>query len=216
MAAPEPRGWPAALFATAVAAVAAALLSLSFEMNRARIAENRQARLAAQLGDVLGDIEYDNDIATALRQVIAPELLGSDDPADIYVATRNGVVAAVVLSAVAPNGYNGPIELLVGIDRSGHITGVRVAYHRETPGLGDAIEADRSDWIEGFDATSLTEPPADRWRVTKDGGQFDTITGATVTPRAVTEAVRKALVFFRDNQVSLLDSEANISTTDAQ
>lgn len=216
MVAPEPRGWPAAIFATAVAAVAGTLLSMSFEMNRARIAENRQARLAAQLDDVLGDLEYDNDIATAHRQVVAPELLGSGDPADIYVAMRDGAVAAVVLSAVAPNGYNGPIELLVGVDNSGRITGVRVMYHRETPGLGDAIEADRSDWIQGFDAASLAQPSADQWRITKDGGQFDTITGATVTPRAVTEAVRKALVFFRDNQAALLDPEPNSTTIDAQ
>jgi electron transport complex protein RnfG len=216
MAAAELNGLPAAAFVTTVAAVAAALVTLSYEASRARIDANRRARLEAQLEEVLGDREYDNDIGESRRVVIAPELLGSRDPLPFYIASNGGRVVAVILAAVAPNGYNGPIGLLIGLDRDARITGVRVTNHRETPGLGDAIEIDRSNWIDAFTDTSLDDPPIVDWRLEKDGGRFDSITGATVTPRAVTAAIRNALVYFRDNRDSLLDTPFNEPTNDAQ
>ena len=74
---------------------------------------------------------------------------------------------------------------------------MRVLAHRETPGLGDAIEAERSDWILGFAGKSLTGPPAERWKVKRDGGVFDQFTGATITPRAVVKAVKNTLLYYR-------------------
>ena len=216
MATAEPNAVPTVAFVTAVAAVSAGLVTLSYEASRARIDANQRARLEAQLVQVLGGHDYDNNIGESRRVVIAPELLGSRDPLPLYVASSGGRVVAVILSAIAPHGYNGPIGLLVGVDRDARIIGVRVTSHRETPGLGDAIEIERSNWIDGFAGTSLDEPPIADWRVTKDGGRFDSITGATVTPRAVTAAIRNVLVYFRDNRDSLLDPDPNESTNDAQ
>ena len=94
---------------------------------------------------------------------------------------------------VAPDGYSGDIHLLLGVDPDGRVLGLRVIRHRETPGLGDYIERRRSDWILGFDGRRLGEPEAARWAVRQDGGDFDARSGATVTPRAVVKAVRRAL-----------------------
>jgi electron transport complex protein RnfG len=102
---------------------------------------------------------------------------------------------AVLLNAVARDGYAGPIRLLVAVDPAGRLLGVRVLEHRETPGLGDLVDARHSDWIRGFDGRALGDPPPARWTVRKDGGDFDQFTGATVTPRAVVRGVRRVLEY---------------------
>ena len=216
MAAADSSAFRAAAFTTAVAAIGAALISISFEASRERIAENQRIRLQAQLEDVLGGLYNGDDLTASRRTVVAPAQLGSPAPLAVYTAGTAAGVTAVVITAVAPHGYNGPIALLIGIDAHGRVTGVRVTDHRETPGLGDAIEIARSRWIEGFTGTSLTDPPIDDWRLIKDGGRFDAITGATVTPRAVTEAVKNALLYFRDNRDWLLDVAAGERPSDAR
>ncbi len=105
---------------------------------------------------------------------------------------------------VAPDGYAGSIRLLVGIGADGRLLGVRVVAHRETPGLGDAIDERKSTWIDGFKGRSLGDPALERWHVKKDGGDFDQFTGATVTPRAVVGAVLDALLYFEANRATLL------------
>jgi len=107
------------------------------------------------------------------------------------------------MEVVAPDGYGGPIRLLVGIRKSGELAGVRVVRHSETPGLGDFIEADKGDWIEQFEGLSLGDPPREQWAVKKDGGRFDQMTGATITPRAVVKAIRNALLYFREHRQAL-------------
>ena len=110
---------------------------------------------------------------------------------------------AVVLALIAPDGYGGPIKLLVGINADGSLAGVRVVNHHETPGLGDAIDTRRSNWILGFTGRSLGDPSPAQWAVRKDGGVFDQFTGATITPRAVVKAVKRALVYFEAHRDTL-------------
>ncbi len=117
---------------------------------------------------------------------------------------HDGEVIAVAVESEA-KGYGGPIRVLVGIDPEGTIQAARVLEHRETPGLGDDIEAERSDWIDAFEGRSLTNPPEDDWAVKRDNGAFDQLTGATITPRAVVEAVHQALKAFEAHQEVLLD-----------
>ncbi|KPQ26971.1 MULTISPECIES: RnfABCDGE type electron transport complex subunit G [unclassified Halomonas] len=107
----------------------------------------------------------------------------------------NDTQRALVLPVVTQRGYNGEIRLLVGIDDQQRISGVRVTHHQETPGLGDDIERRRSDWITQFDGLTLDSLPSEGWGVTQDGGQFDAFTGATITPRAVVDAVHSALQY---------------------
>lgn len=117
----------------------------------------------------------------------------------------------MVLSPVAPDGYNGAIKLLVAVRTDGSLAGVRVVSHRETPGLGDPIDTDKSDWIFAFDGRSLDNPSEARWKVKRDGGDFDQFTGATITPRAVVKAVYQTLIFFERHKDRLFEQESGSS-----
>ncbi|HSJ48036.1 MAG TPA: electron transport complex subunit RsxG [Gammaproteobacteria bacterium] len=176
--------------------IGATLVAYTFENTKARIAANERAALLRNLHVLVPPDSHTNDLFRDVIEVQDPTLLGSRDPVQVYRARRNGEPVALVLTPEAPDGYSGAIRLLVGIDPEGTLIGVRVLSHRETPGLGDAIEAERSDWILDFDGRSLGNPPAAQWRVRRDGGVFDQFTGATVTPRAVVNAVRKSLIYF--------------------
>lgn len=185
------------------AATGAGLVAWVHSSTEARIAENRIEMTRARIGQVLEGLDYDNDPVADHDTLGDPRLGGQELPA--WFARKGGEVVGVVLSVVAPDGYSGNIHLLVGVDASGNVLGVRVTQHRETPGLGDDIEVDRSDWIHGFRGRSLGNPPIESWRVRRDGGAFDQFTGATVTPRAVVHAVRNALVYFQESSEGLLD-----------
>lgn len=171
------------------------LVAVIHDNTRERIAANIEAATLARLNEILPDDLYDNDILKDSLQVSDP-LLGGDD-LEVYLARHQGDPVAAVFTVVARGGYSGDIHMLVGIFMDGRIAGTRVVAHRETPGLGDDIEATRSDWILGFNERSLANPEQDLWAVRRDGGVFDQFTGATVTPRAVVRAVRNALLYFQ-------------------
>ena len=208
MADSEGQGLRAILAVAAVAVCAAGLISVSHEISAERIERNVAERILRSLHEVLDPSLYDNDLVRTQVQVTDPDLLGTTDPVQVFLATRDGEPAAAIFAAVAPRGYNGAINLLVGVDSAGVIQGVRVTDHRETPGLGDQIEISISDWITGFDGTSLSDPPLPQWAVAADGGRFDAFTGATVTPRAVVQAVRDTLVYFDGRQAELFERAA--------
>jgi Na+-translocating ferredoxin:NAD+ oxidoreductase subunit G len=184
------------------AATGTGLVAWVNSATEARIAENQIAMTRARVTEVLSGLDYDNDPVADHTTTGHARLGGQNLP--VWFARRDGEVVGMVLSAVAPNGYSGSIHLLVGIDLCGNVLGVRVTQHRETPGLGDDIEADRSDWILGFRGRSLENPPIEFWRVRRDGGVFDQFTGATVTPRAIVQAVANTLVYVRDHAQELL------------
>ena len=169
------------------------------------IAENERQVLITTLNTVIPPQSYDNDILQDTTQVNDPELLGGKQASLVYRARKGDVPVAAALTVVAPNGYAGPITLLVGIDYAGQITGVRVVNHHETPGLGDGIEKRRSNWIDGFTGKSISNPGEAGWKVKRDGGSFDQFTGATITPRAVVGAVHKALLYFHQHREALFD-----------
>ncbi len=191
------------LLVALVAVGAAALVTASYEFSRDRIIENERAQLLEQLHSVLDPaVEALNPNPVRLS-VTAPMLLGTDEPVDVFVVLDDGEALATIIASVAPDGYNAPIRLLVGIAPDGTLTGVRVVSHRETPGLGDKIEIGKSDWIRQFDGKSLGDPPPAQWAVDKDDGAFDSLTGATVTPRAVIRAVRRTLEYYETNRAEL-------------
>ena len=193
-----------------VAIAAFGLVALVHEATRDDIATAAQARRLARFQEVLQGQTFDNDLLADVVPVRDAELLGTPDPLQAYRARRDGRAVAVVLEAVAPNGYSGPIRLLVGIAPDGRVLGVRVLEHRETPGLGDAIESSRSRWIDRFAGRSLRNPAPAGWRVRKDGGAFDQFTGATITPRAVVGAVANALRYFERHRHELLAPPSTI------
>jgi len=194
------RSLRAALTLSVATLLSAALLAFVFDATRDRIAEAERAGRMARFSAVLGDTRHDNDILNDAIEVRDHELLGTAEAVPVFrIRLGNQPVAAVIMP-VAPGGYGGPIRLVVGIDADGKLLGVRVFSHRETPGLGDDIDERKSDWILGFSGKSLEEPAPEKWKVRKDGGAFDQFTGATVTPRAVVNAVFKTLTYFEQNR----------------
>lgn len=197
------------LLLVAVVAIAAALIVTgSHELSKDRIAANERARVLESLESVLDPHLRGRGLVPTRVPARDPELLGTDEPIDAFVVSENGRPVAAILAPVAPDGYNGPIRLLVGLSAEGAITGVRVLSHSETPGLGDRIELAKSDWILQFDGKSLASPPAEQWAVEKDGGVFDALTGATITPRAVVKALRNALTYFAQHRDELFEEAA--------
>jgi len=195
------------------ALLAVGLLGLIERSTRDKIAQARAATELRALSLVLPSEAFDNLLAEDRIDVIAPAHLGDAGPRRVWRARNGGAPVALVLQAQANDGYAGPIQLLIGVAFDGRITGVRVTEHRETPGLGDAIEAERSDWIGRFIGTSLTQPTSARWALRRDGGEFDQFAGATITPRAVVKAVRLALEYAAAHRDALYASPIGSTLT---
>lgn len=173
------------------------LIAGTYLLTRDSIAEARRQAEQRALLEIVPDHRHDNNMLDDTLTARAGELgLRQDKP--VYVARRGPEAVAVILPVTAPDGYSGDIDLIVGVNRDGSVAGVRVLNHRETPGLGDKVELAKSDWVLGFNGRSLGDPPADAWQVRKDGGTFDQFTGATITPRAVVGATRRALQYARE------------------
>jgi len=194
------------LTAVAVVALAAAAfyaVHLAYDWSDERIAANERARVVARLNSVLEPGLRGRDLTTTLLAVTDAELLGSNEPVDVFVLMDRGAPMAIVFAAVAPHGYNAAIDLLIGVSPIGTVTGVRAVRHRETKGLGDAIETAKSDWILQFDDRALTAPSPELWAIDQDEGEFDSISGATVTSRSVVTAVKNTLLYFEQHRDEL-------------
>jgi len=188
-----------------LAAVLTVLIVLIAGITRERIVRNEQAWIQQRLDALVPPATHDNDLLDDSIAVRSPELLGTAQPVRIYRARRGGVPVAAVIRAIAPDGYRGPIELLVAIAPDNRLIGVQVIRHNETPGLGDAFESRDVHWLDRFRGRSLTDPPTQRWTVRRDGGDFDAFTGATITPRAIIKAVRNALDYYQRNSQRIFE-----------
>lgn len=193
----------AALILAGFATIGVGLVAVTYSSTKDIIAEERRAALEASLNQLVPADRYDNRVVDDHIEVVAPEWLGTDQPVTVYRARKNGQPVALFATPVAPDGYSGPIQLLIGIYADGTLAGVRVLAHKETPGLGDGIEEKRSSWILALTGKSLDNPKPAGWKVKKDGGTFDQFTGATVTPRAVVKAVYKFLDYFQGHHAAL-------------
>ncbi len=193
----------AALILTGFAVVGTGLVAVTYTGTKDIIAEAQRQALEANLNQLVPADRYDNRITEDAIEVTAPEWLGTDQPVKVYRARKDGQPVALFATPYAPDGYSGPIQLLIGVYADGTLAGARVLAHKETPGLGDAIEERRSPWILAFTGKSLGNPEPARWKVKKDGGAFDQFTGATITPRAVVKATRKFLEYVQTHQAQL-------------
>lgn len=164
-------------------------------MTKTTIDEQAAIQQKALFDQVLPADRYNNRLQDRCVVVSAPALGKGEHR--IYIAEQDGTPVAAVLEATAPDGYSGTIQLLVGADFNGTILGTRVTEHHETPGLGDKIELRLSDWITGFSGKKIQGDNDSHWAVKKDGGDFDQFTGATITPRAVVNAVKRAGLYAR-------------------
>jgi len=182
------------------AVIGTGLVALTYEKTREPIAQAQREHLLQSLHSVVSPDLYNNEIFNDQIMVTSEQYLGNKNPLPIFRARKDNQPVAAIITSIAPDGYNGDIKLLIGIQYDGTLSGVRVLDHHETPGLGDAIETRRSDWILGFNGHNMDNPGQKKWKVKKDGGYFDQLTGATITPRAIVKAVHKALQYYNLNR----------------
>ena len=182
---------------------ASTALSISYFITKSPIDESDAKAKRIFLNQVIPADLYDNNLVKDIISIEPSPLLGNKKNIDVYRAKKNNRVIAVIIESVAPDGYSGEIKTLVGIDHEDKILGVRVIAHKETPGLGDYIEIDKSQWIKNFDLKSLDKVSEKQWTVKKDGGDFDYISGATITPRAVIKSTYQCLLYVKENKKRL-------------
>ena len=192
--------WPTGLILATLAAVCTALVAVTYRVTAPRIAANEQAYLEQSLKPVLEGIEYEGPLSESTIVIPPPHDLPGNDPVSIYRVFADNESVAALFVVTPRDGYTGPIRMLIGVATTGRVTGVRVLAHRETAGLGDQIDVTKSDWILQFAGLSIGEPPVAGWAIRGDGGEFDQMTGASITSRAVIKAVRETLIYFDENR----------------
>ena len=201
------------LILAAFAIAATVLVVGTAKLTAPRIAQQQQQELLNVLNQLLPPDMHDNDLVASCTVVAHPELGGAQQK--VYRATVKGqavnesIPQALALEVNAPNGYSGAIKLLVAFNLNGSVAGVRVLEHKETPGLGDKIELRKNDWILSFNGLSVNGADDKRWAVKRDGGQFDAFTGATITPRAVVQAVKQANLLYQQQGSVWFSAPAN-------
>ena len=187
----------------AFAVVFTALLAFVFQITKVPIEKSEAAARLSLFRQIVPQSMHNNDLLTDTVTIAPNDLLGNKQPTIANRARIDNAPAAVIIEAIAHDGYSGDIKLLIAIKADGSISGVRVLAHKETPGLGDYIDIAKDNWIKLFDNQSLLKTAEPQWKVKKDGGEFDYMAGATITPRAIVKAVHKALQYFEANKQSL-------------
>lgn len=187
----------------AFALVFTSLMAYVFNITKTPIEKSEAAARMALFRQIVPEHMHDNDLLKDTITIAPNDFLGNRQPTIANRARINNAPAAVILEAIAHDGYSGDIKLLIAIKYDGSISGVRILTHKETPGLGDYIDITKGNWIKLFNEESLVKTRDENWKVKKDGGQFDYMAGATITPRAVVKAVHKALQYFEANKQTL-------------
>ena len=180
------------------------LIAGTFLQTRDRIHEEQRRAEEKALLQIVPRERHDNSMLDDTLAIPATTPgLGLREDKNAYRARREGKVIAAIIPVTAPDGYSGAIDLIVGVNADGSVAGVRVLSHKETPGLGDKVDLKKSDWILGFNGRSLENPRPEKWAVKKDKGVFDAFTGATITPRSVVAATRRALEYAQAHRTEL-------------
>ncbi len=188
----------------AFALLASVLLGVTNCSTEGTIQQRLDEDLKKSLEEVVPAALYDNDMLHDTLTIPSADFNIGANETTVYLAKKSGKVTAVCFIFIAPDGYSGAINMIIGIDRDGNILGVRVLSHKETPGLGDKIEAAKSDWVLSFVGRSLDNLTPAQWAVKKDGGVFDQFAGATITPRKSVQAIHRGLQLFKAHQAQLI------------
>ncbi|MCH9693676.1 MAG: electron transport complex subunit RsxG [Gammaproteobacteria bacterium] len=206
--------WKSGVTLAVIAAVCTAMVALTWQLTADRIEKNKTEWLERSLQPALAGLFFDSGVTESMLVIPQPHELPGKDAAIVYRVYAADKPVAALFVVTARDGYAGPIRLLIGIEMDGTVTGVRVLEHRETPGLGDRIETGKSDWVLQFDGRSLLAPEPARWAIKGDGGDFDQLTGASVTPRAIIKAIRQTLLYFEGNVEAIFAAESSEEETD--
>ncbi len=196
----------------AIGAVCAALVAITYSLTSERIAANEKAWLEKSLEPALAGLTFEGSVSESMLVIRTPHDLPGPDDVIIYRVYADDLPVAALFAVTARDGYAGAIRVLVGIEYDGTITGIRILEHRETPGLGDKIVASRSDWVFQFDGRSLGDPMLENWALKRDGGEFDQLTGASVTPRAVIRVTKETLIYFAAHRDEIFSASVTEDT----
>lgn len=191
------------------ALVSTGLIAITYQLTKDQIAKEIELSLIRKLSEIVPEERYDNDVYNDCLLVLDETLLGSNQGQKLYRMRAGDLDVALMTTLVAPDGYSGKIMLALATDLDGELLGVNILSHNETPGLGDKIERSKSNWVKQFEGLSLANTSKEQWAVKKDGGQFDALTGATITPRAVVKSVYNGLQFVEQNKANLFELDSN-------
>ena len=192
---------------TLFALIVSLFVGLVYVMTKPVIIEAKEQARQEKLYLLAAPLLATGRIASPVQRELPDDAPASfENPLSITPIVTDVEQLGVVLPITAVQGYSGPIQLLLALDQQQRIVGVRAIEHRETPGLGDRIETRKSDWMLAFNGLRYDDLAPDDWAVQNDGGQFDSFTGATITPRAVVDALKETLAYLARHPVIL---EAN-------
>jgi H+/Na+-translocating ferredoxin:NAD+ oxidoreductase subunit G len=169
------------------------------EITKGKIEINKQKAALTIINEVL-PLEYDNDLFTDNINLEVPDKINNTGSVTVYRARLNNQPVAVSLMPIITKGYNGNISLIIGIRYDGALTGIRVLQHNETEGFGDQVHQDKTDWLQIFNNTSISALPETQWAIKKDDGEFDQLSGATITSRSIINIIYKTLEYYLENQ----------------
>ncbi|MEO0573821.1 MAG: RnfABCDGE type electron transport complex subunit G [Pseudomonadota bacterium] len=187
------------------AIIASAVVAVTWVNTKQRIADNNEAARVARFAAVLGAVTFDTIDTDKPHVIPTPHTLPGNAPVTYVTVRRADAIVAWVFRITA-KGYSGPIQMMIGVTTDVRISGVRVITHSETPGLGDDIERSKSDWIESFNGMQVRGETDTQWALKRDGGSFDGFTGASITPRAVIQAVAQTLRWAERHQDTLRET----------
>lgn len=208
--------WKSGVTLAVIAAICTALVAVTWQLTAQRIEDNKTAWLERSLEPALAGLFFDSPVTESMLTIPQPHALPGSDAAIVYRIYAGDEPVAALFVVSARDGYAGPIRLLIGVAMDASLTGVRVLEHRETPGLGDRVETGKSDWVLQFDGNSLRNPLPDKWKIKGDGGSYDQLTGASITPRAIIKAVKATLIYFETNRDALFEAPADVSDDDTE
>lgn len=180
------------------------LIGGTYLLTQDRISLQESQQLSRRLDQIVAPESHDNNLIDSCQLVQDKKALGTEIPVSLFLATKDNKLTGGAIEAVAPDGYSGEIRILIGFDQEANVSGVRILRHQETPGLGDKISKRITDWVDGFIGKKPENQNDPVWAVKKDGGEFDQFTGATITPRAVVKAVKKASLYYQSHQDDFL------------
>lgn len=170
----------------AVAVLSAAALGYVYQITKEPIARAKDQKTLDAVREVVGN--FDNNPFAERTEITTPD---GKYKLEFYPARENGMLTSFAVKTFSDNGFGGRIELIVGMWMDGTIIGYKVIEQKETPGLGTKITekkfAGQFAGLNAYDDISLK----------KDGGTIDAVTGATISSRAVIDAVKKVLSTYR-------------------
>ena len=181
-----------------ITCVSAALLAWVYSITADPVKQAEREKQAEAIRAVTP--AFDND-PIAEEDDVMP--VGEPAPLAVFPARRNGNLVGAAVESYSSDGFSGEISVMYGIDINGNVTGYEVLNHTETPGLGDKMDEWFRDSLSTRRSIIRKDPAKTDMKVSKDGGDIDGITAATITSRAFLEALRRAhtaFIQYRDSE----------------